>query len=94
MGINDLFRKMFPDSQIGQTYSLSETKYRYMTTFGLGPYFHKKLMEDINKSPAHSVLFDEALNEQLQNKQFDVYVRYWSNESCQVESRYLTSLFI
>ena len=51
-------------------------------------------MEDINKSAAHSVLFDEALNEHLQNKQCDVYVRYWSDESCKVDSRYLTSLFI
>jgi hypothetical protein len=48
----------------------------------------------INKSPAHSVLFDESLNERLQNKQFDEYVCYWSNECCHMESCYLTSLFI
>ena len=65
-----------------------------MTTFGLNPYFSKKLIEHIKESPAHSVLFDEALYDQLQGKQFDVFVRYLGNESCQVDSRYLTSLFI
>ena len=94
IGMNDLFQRMFTDSQIAQTYSLSESKFRYVTTFGLGPYLSKKLIYDVNKSPAHTVLFDEALNEQLQKKQFDVYVRYWSNESCQVKSAYLTSVFI
>jgi hypothetical protein len=94
MGMNDLFQHMFTDSEIAQAYSLSESKFRYMTTFGLGPYFSKKLVEDINKSTAHSVLFNESLNEHLQSKQFDVYVRYWSDESCKVDSRYLTSLFI
>ena len=94
IGMNDLFQHMFTDSQIAQTYSLSESKFRYVTTFGLGLYLSKKRIYDINKSPAHTVLFDEALNDVLQKKQFDVYVRYWSDESCQVESCYLTSVFI
>ena len=39
IGMNELFRKMFCDSQIAEGYSLSESKYRYVTTFGLGPHF-------------------------------------------------------
>ena len=85
---------MFSDSEIAKTYSMSETKYRYVATFGLGPYFSSKLNEDIQKSPAHTVCFDESLNNQLQNKQFDVHVCYWSDLKNLVESRYLTSLFI
>ena len=94
IGMNDLFKKMFSDSEIAQQYSMSQTKLSYVTTFGFGPYFSRKLLEDVNNSPAYSILFDESLNDQLQCKQLDVHVRYWSSAKLQVESRYLTSLFI
>ena len=85
---------MFSDSEIAASYSMSESKFRYVTTFGLGPYFAKKLFYDVKQSPAHALLFDESLNEEMQSKQLDVHVRYWSSENDRVESRYLTSLFI
>ena len=94
VGMNALFKKMFSDSEIVSLYSMSESKYRYVTTFGIGPHFAKILVDQVKASPAHCILFDESLNEQLQNKQFDVHVRYWSEDSCQVESRYFSSLFI
>lgn len=94
VGMNDLFKAMFCDSKIASTYSLSETKYRYLTTFGLGPYFFKQLLDEVKISPAHSILFDESLNQQLQSKQLDVHVRYWSEDSSCVESRYYNSVFI
>ena len=40
------------------------------------------------------MLFDESLNEGMQSSQLDVHVRYWSNENCRVESRYLTYMLI
>ena len=92
--MNDLFKRMFSDSEIAANYSMSESKFRYVTTFGLGPYFAKKLLYDVKQSPAHALLFDESLNEEMQSKQLDVHVRYWSSENGRVESRYLTSLFI
>ena len=85
---------MFCDSQIAEGYSLSESKYRYVTTFGLGPHFAKKLLWDFQKSPAHTFLFDESLNAELQSKQMDVHVSYWCNETDRVQSRYLTSLLM
>ena len=93
-GVNDLFKRMFSDSEIAANYSMSESKFRYVTTFGLGPYFARKLLYDVKQSPAHALLFDESLNEEMQSKQLDVHVRYWSSENGRVESRYLTSLFI
>ena len=36
MGMNDLLQHMFTNSEIAQAYSLSESKFRYVTTFGLG----------------------------------------------------------
>ena len=38
-GVNDLFRRLFSDSEIAANYSMSESKLRYVTTFGLGPHF-------------------------------------------------------
>lgn len=94
VGMNALFKTMFSDSEIASHYSLSETKFRYLTTFGLGPHFAKQLLYEVKKSPAHTIMFDESLNTQLQSKQLDAHVRYWSEERSCVESRYFTSIFM
>ena len=94
VGVNDSFKRMFSDSEIAVNYSMSESKFRYVTTFELGPYFTRKLLYDMEQSPTHALLFDESLTEEVQSKQLDVHVRFWSSENCRVESSYLTSLFI
>ena len=38
LGNNQFFQWMFPDSAIAKNFQLSETKCKYMTVFGLGPY--------------------------------------------------------
>ena len=93
-GVNDLFKRMFSDSEIAATYSMSGSKFRCVTTFGLGPYFAKKLLYDVKQAPAHALLFSESQNEEMASKQLDVHVRYWSSENVRVESRDLTSSFI
>lgn len=52
------------------------------------------MVDQVKESPAHSIQFDESLNDELQNKQLDIHVRFWSEESLKVESRYYSSLFI
>jgi hypothetical protein len=94
VGMNDLFKKMFSDSEIVSLYSMSDSKYRYLTTFGISPHFAKLLLEDVKASPAHCILFDESLNDELQTKQLDIHVRFWSDNSLKVETRYYNSLFI
>ena len=54
----------------------------------------KKLLWDVQKSPVHTLLFDESFNAELQNNQMDVQVRYWCDETDRIQSRYLTSLFM
>lgn len=49
---------------------------------------------DVRQSPAHALLFDESLNEEIQSKQLDVHECYWSSENVRVESHYLKLLFI
>ena len=36
---SDLFKEMFPDSEIAAKFSCSETRCCYLTTHGLAPYF-------------------------------------------------------
>ena len=40
-GVNDLFKRMFSDSQIAANYSMSESKFRYVTTY----YFYLKTVQ-------------------------------------------------
>ena len=94
VGVNDLFNRMFSDSEIAVDYSMSESKFRYVTTFELGPYFTRKLLCDVEQSLVHALLFDKSLTEEVQSKQLDVHVQFWSSENCRVESKYPTSLFI
>lgn len=85
---------MFCDSEIASQYSMSESKYRYLTTFGIGPHFAKMLTARVKGSPGHCIQFDESLNDEIQQKQMVIHVRLWSQESLTVESRYYTSVFI
>ena len=45
-----LFSKMFPDSQIAQSYSFGATKCSYLACFGIYPYFHELLIEKFVQS--------------------------------------------
>ena len=78
-GMTELFRRMFPDSSIASKFALSETKARYFTSFGLGPYFLDMLKAKARSSDCLVLLFDETLNAELQKKQLDIHVRLWSN---------------
>ena len=48
--ISCLFSKMFPDSQIAQSYSFGATKCSYLACFGIYPYFHELLIEKFVQS--------------------------------------------
>ena len=85
-GVNDLFKRMFSDSEIALNYLMSESKFRYVNLAHISPGNRYTTCS----SPAHAPLFDESLNDELQSKQLDVHVHYWSSENCRVESRYFT----
>ena len=78
-GVNDLVKRMFSDSEIAVDYSMSESKFRYVTTFELGLYFTRKLLYNVEQSPC-------TVTEEVQSKQLDVHVQFWSSENCRVES--------
>ena len=66
-----LLQSMFPDSEVAKNFSCSESKARYMATFGLAPYLLELLMEKV-KDDCFVLLFDESLNKDVQQKQLDI----------------------
>ena len=92
-GTSDLFKEMFPDSEIAAKFSCSETRCRYLTTHGLAPYFLGELKSSVSSSTSgYVLLFDETLNKKNQMKQMDFMIRVWQGQ--EVKTRYLTSEFL
>ncbi|CAF1203448.1 unnamed protein product [Rotaria sp. Silwood1] len=48
--LNELFSSIFPDSSIVGNFSIQADKMSYVISHGLGPYFKKKLIEDVKKA--------------------------------------------
>lgn len=90
---SNLFRKMFPDSEIAKKFSVGETKCAYIACHGLRPYLLSCLQKEVRSSEKYVVMFDESLNESAQQKQMDIHIRCW-NDSHQVCTRYFTSVFM
>ena len=75
--IMEIFKAMFPDSNIAQRMSCGPTKLSYLITFGITPYFKQLLIDDLKKAPCFVVLFDESLSTALCQEQMDFSVRYF-----------------
>ena len=61
--MNQLFQCMFTDSEIAKDFQLSRTKLTYITNFGIAPYFHQLLIDELENCNYYSLLFDESLND-------------------------------
>ena len=88
-----LFARMFPDSAIAAKFSCAAKKTSYMTVFGIAEHIKDQLVLTIKDSGPYVLLFDESLNKKSQAKQMDIHARFW-DESCQVKTRYLESVFM
>ena len=91
-GVGDLFRVMFPDSEIAKQFQCAERKASYLVGFGVAPYLQSQLRDQVKEISDYVVLFDESLNEGLQSKQMDIFVRFWDGNK--VSTRYYTSKFL
>ena len=59
----ELFKMMFPDSQIAQKFSCGKTKHSYLITHGLASYFHDRMLASLKDGDVKYVIsFDESLN--------------------------------
>ena len=45
--VTELFKIMFPDSDIAKSFTCAKTKCRYMIVYGLAPYFQSCLLDDL-----------------------------------------------
>ena len=79
--ISYLFSKMFPDSQIAQSFSCGATKCAYLTCFGIYPYFHELLIEKIRAVKYYALSVDESLNQINWKKQMDMIVRFGTGKA-------------
>ena len=88
----NLYKLMFPDSEIAKGFSCAESKAAYLTTFGIAPYLKSLQLDSIKSVDSYVLLFDESLNHHLQSKQLDTHIRYWIGN--EVHTRYFTSQFM
>ncbi|CAF0943836.1 unnamed protein product [Rotaria sordida] len=72
--LGNLFRRMFPDSRIAEHYKMEQTKLSYVISHGLGPFFHRDLVQDIKKCERFVLCFDEQ-----KNYQNSVVTRYYKS---------------
>ncbi|CAF4690144.1 unnamed protein product [Rotaria socialis] len=81
--VGKLFRTMFQDSKIAQKFSIQHSKISYVIAHGLWPYFRDLLIKDIKNCEGFVLCFDEQTNNQ-NNKQLDLYFRYWNHAQANV----------
>ena len=93
--ISYVFSKMFDDSQKAQVFKLAETKTKYTLEHGLQVHFQKLLTDKVQKNTVSKwfvILYDETLNQHLQEKQLDMHIRFWDHDK--VLTRYISSEFL
>ena len=65
-----------------------------LQTYGIAPYLKSNITKSILKAPYFIIDFDESLNSVLQNEQMDIQIKYWSDEDCNIQTRYYDSKFL
>ena len=93
LNLNELFRKMFPDSQVSKSFQLSKTKCAYYAVFDLAQSFKEILVKDIKLSTFYLHSFDESLNNKLQEEQMNISIRFWDDIPGEAVTRYFDSRF-
>ena len=83
--VTELFKIMFPDSDITKSFTCAKTKCRYMIVYGF---------YDLQDSAYHVISYDECFNSVLHFGQKDFAIRFWSSSKKLVENHYLTSEFL
>ena len=63
---------MFSDSHTAQEFELGADKLKYVTNWGVTPYFKDLLKAKLHTSDFMVISFEESLNESTQNCQMDI----------------------
>ena len=91
---SNLFYAKFPDSKIVKDMRLGADKVKYVINFGIAPVFKNALAESIKKSEFYVVSFDESINDNTQNCEMDVLIRYFDGDGNKIKTHYLDSHFL
>ena len=90
--MSTLFRRMFGEKAV-HNFSAGHTKVSYLVRHGLSGVLLDNLVAEVNASQAtFTLMLDETTTAQVL-KQCDFLCRYWSENSDEVTTRYLTSTF-
>ena len=85
---------MFTDGEIAKDFQLSRTKLSYITNFGVAPYSHQLLIDELKNYSYYSLCLDESSNDFTQTCQMDINIRFWSKAKknacvCYYDSKFL-----
>ena len=90
----DISRAICPTGLEPKYFKMGRNKLKYVVTHGLYPYFREKLDSDVNKSLFISIMFDESLNEIVQQSEMDMFVCFWDIDRHKISSRFYDSRFL
>ena len=89
---NDLYRHMFPDSNITKNYCQDHGKLKYVIQFGISLYTKELVQSDL-QGQLFTFHFDETVNSQVK-KQCDGRAIYFSPKLKEITSSYCWSLYV
>ena len=92
--VTELFKIMFPDSDIAKSFTCAKTKCRYMIVYGLAPYFQSCLFDDLKTVRTMLFLMMSVSTVYCIFGQMDFAIRFWSSSKKLVENCYLSSEFL
>ncbi|KAL1482471.1 hypothetical protein MTO96_050322 [Rhipicephalus appendiculatus] len=88
----DIYKKMFPDSNVAKNFNCGRAKLSYIISDGLGPYFKSKLLGELCRPNVFfSLMIDETPKPEQRVQQLDLLVRYFSESRQQVVVEHLNS---
>ena len=89
-----LFQHMFPDSEIAKSFQLGPTKIKYLTNFGIAPYYKSVLLDRIKKGPCFVISYNESLNPMTHTCERNLLACYFDETEEKVKIRHLDLQFL
>ena len=90
----DILRAMCPTCPEAKYFKMGRNKLKYVVNHGLYPYFREELDRDVDKSQFITIMFDESLNEIVQQSEMDMFVPFWDIDRHKVSSWFYDSRFL
>lgn len=83
--LSEVIKASFTDSEIAKLFCCNRSKATFIAREALGPYFRKKMLEQIDNNLFYTILFDESPNNRNE-KELHVSIQFISKETKQVRS--------